>query len=144
MLAKTKGVEKSEIIAAREEKPDIRTTTIQIRAAITPTGNERTNITPYVVATPFPPLNLSHKGNMCPSTTANAAATAQSGPQNDEAIKVAAEPFPMSKTKVAPARPLFPVRSMLVAPMLPEPIFLGSVVFVILLRSKPNETEPSP
>ena len=80
MPAKTKGVDKSEIIAASEEKPDIRATTIHIRAEIPPTGNERTNITPYVVATPFPPLNLSHKGNMCPSTTANAAAAAQSGP----------------------------------------------------------------
>ena len=38
-----------------------------------------------------------------------------------------------SNTKVNTANPLLPVRSTLVAPILPEPIVLGSVVFANLL-----------
>ncbi len=48
----------------------------------------------------------------------------------------------MSSASVASASPLRPVRSTLVAPMLPEPIVRTSPAPPSLVRSSPNGTEP--
>ena len=74
------GADMSAMSALNDENPDNRNTRSQINALASPTGQESTEITPKVVATPLPPLNLSQIGNMCPRTTGNAATAEQSGP----------------------------------------------------------------
>jgi len=49
----------------------------------------------------------------------------------------------MSPISVAAARPLRPVRSTLVAPILPEPIERRSCVPASLVSTRPNGIEPS-
>ena len=135
------GADMSAMSALNDENPDNLNTSSQISALAKPTGQESTKITPKVVATPLPPLNLSQIGNMCPRTTANAAIAEQSGPYSEPA-KVAIKPLPRSSPKVAAAKPLFPARSTLVAPILPDPTVLGSVFPANFDRSNPKGMEP--
>ena len=53
-------------------------------------------------------------------------------------MTTAAVPFSASNSKVAAANPLWPVRSTLVAPMLPEPIERMSVVPASFVSTRPN------
>ncbi len=53
---------------AREEYLKIKNTTIQANINIKAIGILSAINTPKVVATPFPPLNFSQIGNMCPKT----------------------------------------------------------------------------
>ena len=76
---------------------------------------------PRKVATPLPPLKPSQTGNRCPRKAPRPARIAVFGPQS-QAISTAAVPLSASPRSVAAARPLWPVRSTLVAPILPEPI----------------------
>ena len=51
-------------------------------------------------------------------------------------------PFPISKNKVNKAKILLPVRSTLVAPMFPDPIFLTSFFKKNLVNIKPKGIDP--
>ena len=57
-------------------------------------------------------------------------------------MMTAAVPFSVSQISVAAASPLRPVRSTLVAPILPEPIERRSCVPASLVRISPNGIEP--
>ena len=74
------GATDIETIAPREEYRNNTTTMIQVSPDNIPITQENPNMTPKVVATPLPPLNLSQIGNICPATAQNPAITAQSGP----------------------------------------------------------------
>src|SRR5580700_4208744 len=75
----------------------------RITAAITASRQIGRN-TPRLVATPFPPLNPSQTGNMCPTTAAIAAAVIQRAlllPSAQRlAIRTAAYPLAASRSKV--------------------------------------------
>ena len=58
-------------------------------------------------------------------------------------LKYAAAPLPASSSSVAAARPLWPVRSTLVAPMLPEPMARISPSPAIRVSSSPKGSAPS-
>ena len=88
---------------------------------MSPTGQAMASRTPSVVATPLPPLKSSHTGATWPTTTQPAAITAMSGPKR-WAMTTATAPLPPSSSSVSAAAALLPVRSTLVAPMLPEPM----------------------
>src|SRR5215469_6493149 len=78
---------------------------------------------PKPVATPFPPLNLSHTGATWPAIAAKAAAKrrVRCPGKSADGTMTAAKPFEQSKTKVA--RPSHgAVRATFVAPMLPLPV----------------------
>jgi hypothetical protein len=107
-----------------------------------PTGQLRPHSTPIVVAMPLPPLNFSQTGNMWPSTAPTAAATAGTGPSRPHTM-TATKPFSPSSSRVAAASVLLPVRSTLVAPMLPEPILRMSPMPAAWVRIRPNGIEPS-
>ena len=96
---------------------------------------------PHVMATPLPPLNLSQTGNRCPRKALPPAKTAMSGPSRPE-IQKAAAPLPPSSNTVNAARALLPVRSTLVAPMLPEPIWRISPWPEIFVSTSPKGIEP--
>src|SRR5580704_8210587 len=114
----------------------------QAAQPMAPTGHDRPHITPSVVAMPLPPLKESHTGNMWPSTAPAAAPTAASSP-SWAAISTATAPFKASSSKVAAASPLRPVRSTLVAPILPEPTLRISPNPAARVSSRPNGIEPS-
>jgi len=59
------------------------------------------------------------------------------------ASKTAVVPLSASHSKVAAARPLRPVRSTLVAPILPEPMVRTSGPPAARVSSSPNGIEPS-
>ncbi len=79
------------------------------------------NKIPKVVATPLPPLNFIHIGNICPNTAKIAAYCCEGETQT------AINPFKESMNKAKAASILLPVLKTFVAPTLPEPIFLMSV-----------------
>src|SRR5215475_12001270 len=68
--------------------------------------------------------------------------SAGSRPNNQLASTTAAVPLSTSQTSVAAASPLRPVRSTLVAPMLPEPIARMSCVPAKRVSNSPNGIEP--
>src|SRR3954470_18077640 len=107
-----------------------------------PTGQLSPHRTPIAVAMPLPPLKRSHTGKLCPSTAPSPAATPMIGPNIAQAI-TATKPFSASRIKVAAARPLLPVRSTLVAPMLPDPMVRMSPRPAARVRTSPNGIEPS-
>ena len=97
---------------------------------------------PSLVATPLPPLNFSHTGNWWPRIAAPPAITVRSS-LTRRAISTATAPLPPSSSSVASARSLRPVRSTLVAPMLPEPMLRMSPRPASLVSSRPKGIEPS-
>src|SRR5579883_289973 len=99
--------------------------------------------TPRVVATPLPPLKPSHGGNMWPSTAPAAAAAAGIGPHSELKTSTGMRPFSASSTSVAAASVLLPVRSTLVAPILPEPTWRMSPRPAARVSSSPKGIEPS-
>ena len=98
---------------------------------------------PILVATPLPPLKPSHGGNMWPSTAPAAAAAAGTGPHIRLKASAGAKPFRASSSRVAAASFLLPVRSTLVAPILPEPTLRMSPSPAARVSSRPNGIEPS-
>ena len=58
-------------------------------------------------------------------------------------ISTAAAPFSKSSSRVAAASPLRPVRSTLVAPIFPDPIWRRSPAPVKRVSSRPKGIEPS-
>ncbi len=79
------------------------------------------NKTPKVVATPFPPLNLIHIGNICPNTAKIAAYCCE------VETHTAINPFRESMNKAKAASVLLPVLKTFVVPIFPEPILLRSI-----------------
>ena len=59
-------------IEDKEEYLNIKATVIQVNINSNVKLYDRANKTPIKVATPFPPLNFSHIGKMCPRKTSNA------------------------------------------------------------------------
>ena len=49
-----------------------KTNKLHISIDIIASGHEKAAMIPKEVATPFPPLNFNHMGNMCPITTETA------------------------------------------------------------------------
>ena len=59
-------------IEDNDEYLNIRDTVIQVKINSRLKESDKANKTPKYVATPFPPLNLSHIGKICPKKTINA------------------------------------------------------------------------
>ena len=78
---------------------------------------------PSPVAMPFPPLNLSQTGNMCPRIAVNATIKTSSEDKNAKANLTEINPLAISpiRTKIAGFRPS--VLAVLVKPILPLPFF---------------------
>ena len=98
---------------------------------------------PALVATPLPPLNLSHTGKLWPTTAAMAESTAVTGPAASRCIPRATGAYPFAKSSRKASTPNTGphVRSTLVAPMLPLPSFLTSLP-AANPSSRPNGIEP--
>ena len=93
-----------------------------------------------MVATPLPPLKRSQTGKLWPITAANPATRPAS---QGARARTATAPLPPSSTTVAAARALLPVRSTLVAPMLPEPSRRISPSPAVRVSTRPKGMEPS-
>src|SRR5487761_906553 len=119
------GAKTAAASAASDEYRNTNATTSHVAIVARATGKLKARRTPAEVATPLPPLKPSHTGKRWPSTAAIAATAANSGPK-PRATATATAPLPASRMSVAAANPLRPVRSTLVAPILPEPIRLTS------------------
>ena len=117
-------------------------TASQVTQASAPAGQDSPRRMPSPVATPFPPLKRSQTGNRCPTSTPSAATTAISGPQC-AAIRTAAAPLPPSSRRVSAASGFEPVRSTLVAPILPDPISRMSPCPTSRVRISPKGIDPS-
>src|ERR1043166_1345782 len=107
--------------AESEDIRQIAAAATQVAAASSPTGQKRARVTPRNVATPLPPRNFSQTGKTCPRNAPSAAAT----------------------TSVAAAAHFFPVRSTLVAPILPEPILRTSPAPASQEKIRPKGIEPN-
>ena len=97
---------------------------------------------PNAVATPFPPLNFSNKGQTCPRNTASTQNDTCIGLRNIPARKTARNPLPISITRVITAA--FAPRTLraFVVPAFPLPAFLMSIPFA-LARIVDGEMLPS-
>ena len=116
-----------------------------------------TRMKPKVEATPLPPLNFSQTGKLWPMMAAVPAYKAatrlvevkmpaknMSSAGTKRSASQAAKPaLEASSRTVSRARSLRPVRSTLVAPMLPEPILRMSPRPASLVTTRPKGTEPS-
>ena len=88
-------------------------------------GDKTANI-PAEVATPFPPLNLSHIGYTCPNKQQKTAIKKYESSEAMRANNVNIIPFMASPKRVKSARILCPLLKTFVAPVLCEPTFLIS------------------
>ena len=136
-----KGADIAPNKAASDEKRNKIAVNNHIEIAISPVCQDKVRIIPIAVATPLPPLNLSHTGNRCPKNAPNPATIAMSGP-NSVPMREAITPFRMSAISVAAAAPFFPVRKTFVAPIFPEPMLRISPRPNNFAKINPNGTEP--
>ncbi len=113
-------------------------------SALTAASGHRARNTPRAVATPLPPLNLSHTGKQCPSSTARAAIIIQVAlsPVKRPASLTAAIPFAVSNTSVRTPASGPTTRATLVAPMFPLPDLRTSPPPNSFVRSSPKGIEP--
>src|SRR5208282_5472286 len=97
---------------------------IQTAAAAATASQQIGRKTPRPVATPFPPLNFSQTGNMCPITARTAAAIIQRAlpPVQRPAIQTDRQPFPASKSRVRVPASAPALGATLAAPILPLPL----------------------
>ena len=93
------------------------------------------------VATPLPPLNFNHTGKTWPKNTDNDDINKNSG-YWDLIKRIGTIAFIISKNKVAKPISLLPVLKALVAPILPDPIFLISFFKKNFVNKKPNGIDP--
>ena len=114
----------------------------QVAQAIRPNGQFSAITVPRNVATPLPPLKRSQMGKQWPKKAAPPARIAAVSPPKWRASRTAMAPLPESSSSVASAAPLLPVRSTLVAPMLPEPIWRRSPRPRARVMTRPKGTEP--
>jgi hypothetical protein len=115
----------------------------QVRQAARPAGQASAIVRPRKVATPLPPLKPSQTGKQWPRKAAKPATIAAVSPARARAASTAAAPLAASSSSVAAAAALLPVRSTLVAPMLPEPMLLRSPRPRARAISTPKGIEPS-
>ena len=106
-------------------------------------GHEIIDNKPKKEATPLPPLNFSQIGNMCPITEKKPLIDAASAPNITKIKKLIKKVFRKSNNRVI--NPSFLPKSLLtfVAPILPEPYFLISSLFLNLKIKKPNGIDPT-
>ena len=117
--------------------------TSQVAPASSPAGQAMAIIVPKKVATPLPPLKRSQTGKRWPTNAAPPAiACASALRKNHQATPTASAPLPPSPSSVISARSRRPVRSTLVAPMLPEPIWRRSPAPASRVAITPNGIEP--
>jgi len=135
------GMDKAPIIDDREEYLNIKKTSPQLATKTIPNNMFMENSIPTYVATPLPPLNLSHIGNTCPKKAHNEAIYISSGKFILTKI-TGIIAFATSNIKVVYPINLLPVLKALVAPILPEPISLISFFRKILVKIKPNGIDP--
>ncbi len=90
-----------------------------------PSLKDKAKIIPKYVATPLPPLNFIHTGNIWPRKAIRPDKKIKFG-KKYFVTRIGATPFEISKNKVRAARNLFPVLNTLVAPIFFEPISLIS------------------
>ena len=128
-------------IEDKEEYLNIKATVIQVNINSNVKLYDRANKTPIKVATPFPPLNFSHIGKICPRKTSNADNWINSG-KNCLVIITAIYPLRISRIRVEKAKYLFPVLRTLVAPMFPDPTSLISFPQKVLVKINPKGIEP--
>ncbi len=120
---------------AREEYLKIRKTIIQESKKIKKMLILNDTKIPRAVATPLPPLNFSHTGNICPKT----AKIADNCTYNPLLLKIfcakytTKNPLRESSNKASAASPFFPVLKTFVAPIFPEPISLRSIPFIFVI-----------
>ena len=100
------------------------------------------NRIPTYVATPLPPLNLNQIGNTCPKKADKADMKINSGEMN-LTYKTGITALRISRTKVEQPINLFPVLNAFVAPILPEPISLISLLRNIFVNIKPKGIDPA-
>ncbi len=114
------------------------------KSALTAASGHKPRNTPSAVATPLPPLNLSHAGKQCPRSTAKAATIihAALSPVKRPASQTAAVPFAVSSTRVRTPASGPTTRATLVAPMFPLPALRTSPPPNSLARSSPKGIEP--
>ena len=124
-----------------EEYLKTNATTIHVKINNKLNWIDNANKIPKYVATPFPPLNFSHTGKICPKNTTRQDKLINSGKYFIVMI-TGKYPFNISKAKVKIASTLFPVRKTFVAPIFPEPIFLTSFPWKVFVKIKPKGTDP--
>ena len=92
---------------------------------------------------PLPPRKPSQTGNNGPARRRTRPAAPPPARRRHRASSTAAAPLPPSSSRVAAARARRPVRSTLVAPILPEPTWRMSPSPAARVSSRPNGIEPS-
>ena len=135
----------ADAVATSADNDEIRltsATTSQVAQQASPTRQSSAIIVPRKVATPLPPRNPSQTGNRCPRKEHSAATCAASSPTSARASSTATAPLAPSSSNVAAAAPLLPVRSTLVAPMLPDPMARKSPRPNARVTSTPKGIEP--
>ena len=128
-------------IEDKEEYLNIKATVIQDNINSNVKLYDRANKIPKKVATPFPPLNFSHIGKICPRKTSNADNWINSG-KNCLVIITAIYPLRISRIRVEKAKYLFPALRTLVAPIFPDPTSLISLPLKVLVKIKPKGIDP--
>jgi hypothetical protein len=98
---------------------------------------------PADAAAPFPPLNISQIGYVCPTIQQNAAKKTCDSTQKNFKNNTSAVPFNASISNVMSANFLFPVLKTFVAPVLFEPKFLRSIPSQSFDNRKPLGTDPT-
>src|SRR5690606_26733485 len=122
LMTKAKiGAVAAAVSAARDDILRVKAISSQTAQKISATGHDRASNEPIITATPLPPLKPSQTGKQWPRIAPMAATMAASSPQSWRASRIGTAALAASRTSVAAATDLLPVRSTLVAPMLPEP-----------------------
>ena len=130
------------IKADKDEIRQISAAPIQVAATRAPTGQYKPKQIPRNVATPLPPLKRSQTGKRWPNTAPSPAMASLPG-RRWRARSTATVPFAPSHKSVAAAAHFLPVRSTLVAPILPEPILRTSPAPDTKVKNRPKGMEPS-
>ena len=156
MKNETTGIETAAVKADKEEYLKVNAINSQVPRAIKAIGQLVISSKPNADDTPFPPLNFNQTGNMCPITPKEPAIKPPTilvfvakpyinkscSGINLVAIYAAIPALKASNKTVNKASHLFPVLKTLVAPMLPEPIFLMSPYPAKRVKTKPKGIEP--
>jgi len=135
-------VEAIAISEDNEEKRVFLNSINHIIEVITASIGVAANKSPNIGATPFPPLNFNHIGNICPIIIQKPEKAAIGAPNKYFIMSTGTKLFIVSKKNVSRPNFLPLIRQTLVDPILPDPIFLGSLSPKILLISTPNGIEP--
>ena len=125
----------------KDEYLNIKEIIIQVKINNKLSWNDKAVKIPKYVATPFPPLKFNHTGNRCPKKANKQESSINSG-EKCFVIIIGMYPLRASKISVPTAKYLFPVLRTLVAPILPDPLFLISLLVNSLVSIRPKGIEP--